>query len=360
MKYIISAGGTGGHIYPALAIIEEIKKNDPKADILYIGTHNRMEATLIPKRKIKYEALKIYGLSKTNIIRDFKNVFLIFKAMNKCRKIFSDFKPDIVIGAGGYVTYPVIKVATSLKIKTIIHEQNSIPGKTNKALSKKVDKVLTSFRDSEKYFETKNIIYTGNPCADKAKNIKAAKKENFGLSKNKKLVLFTSGSLGSETVNKRCLEYLKSAGTKNYEILYVSGTLFYEEMIKNNTFPKNVKIVPFIDNLTSVMKITDLFITRAGASTISEIIALNIPAIFIPSPYVANNHQYYNAKSLVDKKCGKIIEEKDLTTKNLNSEIDAMLNDTDKLKRIKNNLKKEEINNSSTKIYKVIQELIKR
>ncbi len=358
MKYIISAGGTGGHIYPALAIIDIIKKNDKKADILFIGTHNRMEKDLIPKRGIKYEALEIYGISKANMLRNIKNVYLILKAQKKCREIIKKFKPDIVIGVGGYVTYPVIKTANKMKCKTIIHEQNSIPGKTNKVLAKKVNKVLVSFSDSKKYFDTNNVYFTGNPCSDKAINIKPASKEEFGLSKDKKLVLFASGSLGSQTVNTKCLEYLKSVGNKNYEVLFVSGSNFYEELVNNNIFPKNVKIVPFIDNLTSVMKITDLFISRAGASTISEIIALNLPSILIPSPYVANNHQYHNAMSLVNKKCCKIIEEKNLNKKLLNSEIDALLTDTNSLKNMRNNLKKEKVINSSQEIYKIIKKVI--
>ena len=357
MKYIVSAGGTGGHIYPALGIINEIKKYDKSAQILYIGTHNRMEKDLIPKRNIPYEPLEIYGLSKTQMFRNIKNVYLIYKAYQKCLKIYKNFKPDIVIGVGGYVTYPVIKAASKLKIKSIIHEQNSIPGKTNKNLAKIVDKVMISFEDSKKYFNTSNTVYTGNPCVSNAINSKKIDLKEFNLDNNKKTILFTSGSLGSETINEKCLPFLKNAAKKDYQILYVTGNVFYKEFSKNK-FPKNVKVVPYIDNLTTVMKSVDLMVTRAGASTISEILALNLPAIFIPSPYVANNHQYYNALSLVKRKCAKMIEEKNLNANILSREIDFLLTDTNQLSQIKKNIKNNSLKNNKKEIYQVIKEIL--
>lgn len=356
MKYIISAGGTGGHIYPALAIIDEIKKNDKDAKFIYIGTHNRMEKDLVPKRNIPYEALEIYGLSKTQMFRNIKNIFLLKKAYKKCLKIYQEFKPDFVIGVGGYVTYPVIKAAKKLNIKTLIHEQNSIPGKTNKNLAKIVDKVMVSFEDSKKYFSTNNVVYTGNPCEKNAANIKKVSKKELGFKENKKLILFCSGSLGSETINSKCLSFLKNAKNKDYQILYVAGTNFYKEYCKNK-FPENVKVVPFIDNLPAVMKTCDLMVSRAGASTISEIMAINVPTILIPSPYVANNHQYYNALSLTNKKCAKLIEEKNLNEKTLSHEIDNLIIDTNALNNMKNNIKKEHINNKKINIYDVIAQL---
>ena len=159
MKIIVSAGGTGGHIYPALAIIKKFQERESNLEVLYIGTHNRMEKDIVPKMNIRYEALEIYGFSKTNIARDFKNIFLINKAINKCTKIMEEFKPDVVIGCGGYVTYPVIKAAKKLGIKTFIHEQNSIPGKSNIHLSKLVDLVGISFKNSESYFKNAKKVY---------------------------------------------------------------------------------------------------------------------------------------------------------------------------------------------------------
>lgn len=359
MKIIISAGGTGGHIYPALAIIDKFKEKEKNLEVLYIGTHNRMEKDIIPAREIKYEALEIYGFSKTNMKRNLKNVFLISRAYKKCLNIMRDFKPDIVIGVGGYVTYPVIKAASKLGIKTFIHEQNSIPGKSNIALSKKVDLIGVSFEQSAKYFKTSNIKYTGNPCGEAAKSAKEITKKSLGLNDKKKLVLVVAGSLGSATLNTAFKDFLKKLEKEDYEVLYITGNSHYEEFIKNEKYPKNVKVLPYLDNLAGLMKNTDLMVTRAGASTMSEILSLGIPAIFIPSPYVANNHQYYNALEIKNKKAALMIEEKDLNSEILLKEINGLLNDSKKYLEIKNNIKKLGMDNSSEIIYNHIKDLIK-
>ena len=302
MKIIVSAGGTGGHIYPALAIINKFKKEEKDLEVLYIGTHNRMEKDLIPKRGIKYEELEIYGFSKSDLLLDIKNVFLIKKAKRKCIKIMKDFKPDLVLGIGGYVTYPVISAASKLGIKTFIHEQNSLPGKSNLMLQKKVDLVGVSFKESLKKFDKVKgeAFYSGNPCGENALSLEPMDKTTLGLSKNKKLVVVVAGSLGSASVNQKMTEFLHDSKDADYEILYITGKNLYEEFIKDNTFPSNVKVLPYLDNLPALLKSADLIVTRAGASTMSEILSLNLPAIFIPSPYVANNHQYYKRLSESD------------------------------------------------------------
>lgn len=360
MRVIISAGGTGGHIYPALAIVNKIKEMEPDSDVLYIGTHNRMEKDIVPLHNIKYEPIEIYGLSLSPklMLRNVKNVFLILKDIRKCKKIMKEFKPDVVIGVGGYVTYPVIKAANKLGIKTFIHEQNSIPGKANLSLAKKVNKIGISFKDSEKYFTTNNVILTGNPCSENALKIKKIDKTKFGLDKKKKTVLFVNGSLGSDTVNEKMIEYLKSVGKKDYEVLYITGKNSYENF-KKNKFPKNVFIEPFIDNLPGVMQDVDLIVTRAGASSLSEITALQVPNILIPSPFVANNHQYYNAMSIVNAMAGEMIEEKYLSKNVLDEKIDRILNDSKKVKEMKNNLSTLCIKDSSSIIYNELKKLIK-
>ena len=194
MKIILTAGGTGGHIYPALGVIEELKK-DKNNQFLYIGTKDRMESTIVPSLDIKYESLEVYGLTR-NIKRNIKNVKCIISSYKKAKKIISEFKPDYVIGFGGYVTYPVIMAAHKLKVKTAIHEQNKIPGKTNKLLSKYADITFISFRESKDYFKNK-VVYSGNPCGQKAITIEAHDKTKLGFSKNKKLILIVMGSLGS-------------------------------------------------------------------------------------------------------------------------------------------------------------------
>ncbi|NLA33108.1 MAG: undecaprenyldiphospho-muramoylpentapeptide beta-N-acetylglucosaminyltransferase [Mollicutes bacterium] len=360
MKVIISAGGTGGHIYPALAIIERLKKEEKSLELLYIGTHNRMEKDLIPNENIPYEELVIYGLSKNNLLRNIKNVFLIHKAYKKCLKIMNEFKPDVVIGVGGYVTYPVVKAAKRLGIKIFLHEQNSIPGKTNLALAKHADIIGVSFKKSFEYFkDNQRVVETGNPCGERAKSLRATSKTKLGFSKNKKLVVIVSGSLGSQTVNNKLKDFLKNSSHEKYEILFITGSSHYEAFMKNEVFPDNVKVKPFVNNLASLLKQTDLLVTRAGASTISEIIALKIPSILIPSPYVANNHQYYNALEIKEEDAGVLISESDLNSNSLKKEINKILYDSKRQKEIIKNLTNLGKYNSSELIYEIIKELAK-
>ena len=358
VKVIITAGGTGGHIYPALSILNKIKEKEPNSEFIYIGTHNRMEKDIVPTYNIKYIPLEIYGLSKKNIKRDIKNIFLIKKAYKKCLDIMKDFKPDIVIGVGGYVTYPVILAAHKLKIKTFIHEQNSIPGKSNKILSRIVDGVGVSFKDSSIYFKNqKKVYFTGNPCSENAIDSKKINKSEYGIKEYRKLVLIVSGSLGSNSINNKMIEYLKSIGNKNYDCIYITGKNYYDEFNKNK-FPKNVHIYPYIDNMVGLLKSVDVIVSRAGASSLSEILALRLPSIIIPSPYVANNHQYYNALSLKNNNACIMIEEKDLNKDILSDSIDKCL-DIEFSNKLKNNMDNLYIKNSSTKIYDIIKDIIK-
>ena len=360
MKVIVSAGGTGGHIYPALAIINKIKEEDKKAEIIYIGTHNRMEKDIVPKNEIKYIGIEIYGFSKTHLFRDIKNIFLIKKAQKKCVEIMKEFKPDIVIGVGGYVTYPVITAASKLGIKTFIHEQNSIPGKCNMWLSKKVDLVGISFKNSKTHFEgAKKVVYTGNPCGDNALKVPEITKSSLGLKENKRLILIVAGSLGSSTLNEKMKTFLKLVGDEDYQILYITGKSYYEDFINGTVFPKNVKVIPYLDNLAGLMKNCDLIITRAGASTLSEILSLKKTSIIIPSPYVANNHQYYNALDLANMKVATLIEEKNLNAETLQISVNEIMNNKDKYDEYIKNLNDLNLEKSSDIIYKCIKDLIK-
>ena len=358
MRLVISAGGTGGHIYPALAILNKFKKCEKVLEVLYIGTHNRMETEIVPSHNIPFKSIKIYGFSK-NILKDFKNCYLVMKAYYDVIDIFKEFRPDVVIGVGGYVTMPVIMAAKKLKIKCYIHEQNSIPGKTNKFLSRGVNAVFTSFEDSSKYFpQNINIVYSGNPSGENAGSIKSIPKTSLGFSKNKKLVLMVAGSLGSTSLNAKMVDFLKQCSSVDYEILYITGKSSYEEF-KKNKFSDNVKVIPYLDNLSSFFKNCDLIISRAGAGVLSEIVDAKIPSILIPSPNVANNHQYYNALSLVNKNEALMLEEKDLTSDSLLAMVNDLLNNKEKYEKIKNNLKGEKTISSSEVIYNYIKEDLK-
>ena len=359
MKVVISAGGTGGHIYPALAIINKIKEKEPNSEFLYIGTHNRMEKDIVPKYNIPFKSIEIYGFNRKKLLKNFKTIKCLISAKKECKKLIKDFKPDIVIGVGGYVTYPVIKAAKSLGIKTIIHEQNSVAGKANLTLSRYVDKICVSFKSSESEFPKDKVVFTGNPCSEDAIKKEVISKNKFGLSKSKKLVLFVMGSLGATKVNNYIASNLYKFKDKNYEVLFVTGKNDYEDVIKNKV-PSNVKVVPYVEGLTGIMKNTDLIVTRAGASTLSEVIALNIPSILIPSPYVPNNHQYKNAIDLVNENAALLLEEKDLNDDILVEKIDKLIYDENKLNNMSKNLDKLKVSNSAQLIYDTIKSLIDR
>ena len=358
MTVVISAGGSGGHIYPALAIINKIKEKEPNSKFLYIGTHDRMENDIVPKYGIPFKTIEIYGMYR-NIFKNIKTLRYFLKGIKNVKKMIKDFNPDIVIGVGGYVTTPVLYAGHKLGYKTFIHEQNSIPGKANRFVAKYADKIAVSFPSSKDAFDSSKVVVTGNPVSEDAINVKPANKKDFGLDSNKKLVLFVMGSQGASTVNDCIVNTMDKFKNKDYEILFVTGKKDYDEISKNK-FPSNVKVVSYIDGMTRIMKKTDVMVTRAGASTLSEIMSIGVSSILIPSPYVPNNHQYLNALDLVNNNAALMLEEKDLTPDSLVGKIDELINDNKKQQEIKNNLKSLSIDNSATKIYDEIKKLIDR
>ena len=358
MRVVVSAGGTGGHIYPALAIINKIKEKEPNSEFLYIGTTDRMEATIIPELGYDYVGLEIKGLNRKNPFKNINVLKSFLKAISISKEEIKKFKPDIVLGIGGYVTLPVLYAAHSLKIKTFIHEQNSIPGLSNKLLNKKVDAIGVSLPSSLNHFDKKKTTYTGNPRSEEVITVEKVDKKKYGLSKNKKLVLFVMGSLGSQTINNMMKEILPKFDKKDYEVLFVTGKNYYDEYKKMKNIPSNVKLVPYLNDMLGVMKSTDLIISRAGASTISEITALGLPSILIPSPYVTHNHQEENAKVLENNGASIIIKEKELTDTRLLEKIDLILNDTKRYNEMVRANKKLGISDSATRIYKIIKKLV--
>lgn len=355
MKIVISAGGTGGHIYPAISIINKIKEYDKSANILYIGTTDRMEHEIVPKLNIPYFGIEIKGLSK-NIKSSIKSIRLILKSIKIVKNKLKEFKPDLVIGVGGYVTFPVVYSAHKLGIKTLIHEQNSIPGKTNKTLIRFASKIAVSLPGSVKYFPKEKTVFTGNPRSSEIIKVKKVSKKELGFSENKKLVLIVMGSLGSMTINEELIKIVKDFSNKEYQVLLVTGNNYYDKF--KDFKIKNVKIVPFLENMLNVLKSCDLIITRAGASTIAEITAIGLPSILVPSPYVANNHQFYNAMELVNAKAALLLEEKDFNKDNLLKLIDKVLENNSLYKEMHLNSLKLGKTTSSDEILKLIINLI--
>jgi len=358
MRAIISAGGTGGHIYPALEILNEIKKQEPESEFLYIGTTNRMEKDIVPKLGIPYLGIEMYGLKRKLTLKNFKSITCLFKAIKIMRKKIKEFKPDVVIGVGGYVTAPVIYAASKEKIPTFIHEQNTELGLANRFLLKKVTKIGVSVEESLKNLPKDKAVLVGNPAGDRVENSPKKSKKEFNLDPQKETVLFVMGSLGSGSINEKMKDIFKEFKNKPYEVLFATGERAYESY-KQIKVPKNVKIVPYIYEMGSLLKTVDLFVSRSGATTLAEITRLGIPTILVPSRAVANDEQIKNAKTLANKNAAILLEEQDFNKENLLKNIDNILTN----KKIKENLIKEArkagVKDSSNKIYKELKKIIK-
>ena len=359
MKVIISAGGTGGHIYPALAIIHKIKQEEPNSEILYIGTKDRMEATIVPKENIPYLGIDMKGLSRKNPFKNIEILNQYMKNVKLLKKKIKEFNPDVVVGVGGYVTAPVIYSAKKCGYKTFIHEQNSIPGLSNKFLSHYADKIGVSLPDSVQYFPKNKTIFTGNPRSEEIIASKSVDKKELGLplNQNKKLVLIVMGSLGSTTMNRKLKETLPLFSDKDYEVVFVTGKNYYDEY-KKVKVSSNVHIVSYLDNMQQVLKKTDLIVSRAGASSIAEITALGIPSILIPSPFVTHNHQFKNAQTLEKNEATVIIEEEKYDKNTLVNTIDTILGDKKYYDMLSKNCHKLGVKDSASKIYKILKELV--
>lgn len=351
MRIVISGGGTGGHIYPAISILQEIEKNN---EILYIGSENSMESKLIPKLGYNFESIKIEGFNRKN---KFKNIFTIFKlilAIIKSFIILFSFKPDIVIGTGGYVSGPVLFSASLLKNKTYIHEQNAFPGLTNKILSKFVDKIFISYKESIDHFDKDKVIFTGNPIRKEFK--KDLKNINKITKKSNIEILSFGGSGGAKKINEIIYELIKEInGKKRYKLIHATGKKYFKDfekkINKDITVKENILIKDYIDNMAESMKNADIVIARAGAITISELKFTQTPSILIPSPNVSNDHQKYNALALQDLGVSKMLLEKNITVKLL---ID-ILKDKTKIEKMKNSFENVKKVDSAKKIVKEIR-----
>lgn len=362
MKIAISGGGTGGHIYPALALIREIKKDIKDAEFLYIGTESGLENQLVPRENIPFKSIHITGFKRKLSFENIKTVFRFLKGVKDSKKILREFKADVVIGTGGYVCGPVVYAAAKLGIPTIIHEQNSVPGLTNKFLSKYVDKIAICFKEAGSFFPQEKVVLTGNPRASEVIGKDGIKgRLSAGLRTNIPVVLIVGGSRGAKPINEAVLKSLAQLGEKPYQILYVTGEVHYQEVKKEVELignPKNVIIKPFIHNMPEILAGTDVTVARAGATTLAELTSLGIPSILIPSPYVTNNHQEKNARSLSDHGAAELLLEKELTGKKLVDLMDQILMDDAKLKEMKTSAKKLGIPDAANRLYKLMEELV--
>ena len=358
MKAIVVAGGTGGHIYPALAIINKIKEKEESSEFLYIGTTDRMEKDIIPNLGIKFIGLEMSGLNRSNPLSNIEVFRKFNKAIKESRKIIRDFKPEIVIGAGGYITAPVLYAAHKEGIPILIHEQNSIPGVSNKFISRFADKICVSLPNSVNLFPKDKVIYTGNPRSEEIIKVEKYNKTKLGFEKDKRLVVVVMGSLGSTTMTKKIKELIPAFNGKDYQVLIITGKKYYDDY-KDIELADNVKIVPFMENLINLLKDSDLIVSRAGASTIAEITAIGLPAILVPSPYVTNNHQYKNAKELEDAGACTIVTEEDFSKDSIPKEIDKLFSDSKAYDKMVESSKTLGITDSATRIYEEAKKIIR-
>ena len=323
MKFLIAAGGTGGHINPALAVAEELRRRYPDAQILFVGTKKKMESKLVPAAGFEIRCIEINGfqrrLTPKNIVANVKNLFLTLSASGESKKIIRSFGPDVAIGFGGYVSGPVIREAAKLGVKTVIHEQNAFPGMANKALAKQVDRVCLTSPEAEKYMECKNPpVVTGLPVRESVLNAdRAAAREKLGVG-NQILVFSTGGSLGAKTINdvmtRIMIGYKDTPGIRFIHGYGKYGAFVPEKLAEAGISAENERfdVREYVYNMDDCLAAADVVISRAGASSVAEIEALGKAAILIPSPNVAENHQYHNAMALVKNDAALIVEEKEL------------------------------------------------
>lgn len=363
MRILVTGGGTGGHIYPALAFIRYVQKIQPDSEFLYVGTHRGLENKIVPETGISFKTIKIQGFKRKLSLDNIKTVQLFLESIKRSKEILREFKPDIVIGTGGYVSGSVVYAAARMKIPTIVHEQNSVPGITNKFLSRFVDRVGICFPDAAQYFPENKTVLVGNPRAQEVVTSgKSEVLEQYGLLPEVPTVLIFGGSQGALKINQAVIQALPKFSQKEYQILYASGDRYYNEISDRFDIEKisrNLSLQPYIKNMTDVMANVDLLIGRAGATSIAELTALGLPAILIPSPYVTNDHQTKNAQSLVNAGAVKMIRDGELTGETLVEAVDEIMGDSDRRLAMADASRKEGIPDAAERLWSLVNELVK-
>lgn len=345
MKILLTGGGTGGHIYPALAIGKYIQQQEPKTELLYIGTEKGMESKIVPRANVPFESIEITGFKRKLSYDNVRTVIRFLQGVSRSKQLIKQFKPDVVIGTGGYVCGPVVYAAARLGVPTFIHEQNAIPGLTNKFLTRFVNHVGVSFEDSLAYFaKAKQVSFTGNPCASQVlEAIPGRGRASLQLAPNDRYALIVGGSRGAKALNRAVIELSneqeKLVKLANYHIVFATGEIYYEDTLAalqgNAAFESGqIKLLPYINNMAEVLSDASIVVSRSGASSLAEINALGKPSILIPSPNVTNNHQEANARSLESVGAAEIILETQLTGEYLLDKVSGLLLDEHKLSKM--------------------------
>ena len=372
MKVIIAAAGTAGHINPGIAIANKIKQEEKDSKIIFIGTTRGLENDLVPRAGYELKTIEAYGLSKKISLDNMKKMIKTLQGFGQARKIVKEFKPDIVIGTGGYICGAVLSAAQKEKIPTLLHESNAFPGKAIKMLAKKTDTILVSFKDAIPRIKNgKNIVYTGTPVKIKKKEYSINEKtqiiKDLGLSGTKPIVLIFGGSQGAKKINEAVIQILKNKANKNYQMVWATGPKQYDDIkeeLENSHIHiariENVKIMPYIYNMEEVMNVVDVIVSRSGAMTITEISNLGKPSILIPLPNVSHNHQLYNAQVLEKENAAKIILNDELEGSILNNAIEEIVTNPKKCEEMGRNALNVATQNVEEKIYQEISKLVKK
>lgn len=365
MRVVLTGGGTGGHIYPALAIGHKIMEINPRSSLLYIGTNRGLESRIVPQQGIPFEAITITGFRRSLSWENVRTIVRFWQGVRRSKELLKKFKPDVVVGTGGYVCGPVVYAASRLGIPTLIHEQNVIPGLTNKFLSRYVNAVAVSFAESVDHFNRcKDVVHSGNPRASEV--VLANSEQGFsslGLKSQTPFVLIVGGSIGAKAINNALVEIVPMmAKLPDVHFVFVTGDRFYEETAKRieQIQPKladQMHILPYINNMPEVLSAASLVISRAGASSLAEITALGKPSILIPSPNVTNNHQEANARSLADAGAAVMLLESQLTGDLLFEHIHKIMSDSLHRASMADASRKLGMPNAATAIYEQIKRL---
>lgn len=345
MKFIVSGGGTGGHIYPAISVIEELKKRDKANEILYIGTKYGLEADIVSNLNIDFKSIHVRGIPRKLSMDTLRSTNELQKGLREARKIIKDFKPDLVFGTGGFVTGPVLYQAHRLKIKTAFHEQNSYPGIANRILSNFVDKYFVTFEESIKYFKNKERArITGNPLRSSFQEVSDNNEEiykRYGIDKNKRIVFVVGGSNGAKSLNEAIVNMKERIENQDsFDLILATGKNYFDDFKEKLKDVSNIHIYPYIDEIDKVYSISDLVITSSGAITLAELSYLGKASILIPKSYTTENHQVHNAQSFQDQGASIMILENELNSDRLFDTIKDIISDDDKLKSLSENSKK--------------------
>lgn len=371
MKVIIAAAGTAGHINPGLAIANKIKEQEKNSQIIFIGTTRGLENDLVPRAGYELKTIEAYGFSKKISISNIKKIAATLKATGSVRKIIKEFKPDIIIGAGGYICGPVVWAAHKEKIPVLLHESNAFPGKAVKMLAQKANTILISFEEARnRITNAKNIVFTGTPVKIQKREYSKEQKQKIlqeiGIKEEKPVVLIFGGSQGAQKINEAITGIIENKLNKDYQIVWATGPKQYdsikEELAKNNiniNNIKNAKILPYIYNMEEIMNVSDIIVSRSGAMTITEISNLGKPAILVPLPNVSQDHQLYNAKVLENVGAAKIILNNELNKENLNIELEKIIKNPDLMRNMGEKAYTKAVVNVQENIYKEIRKLVK-